>query len=408
MATPVLEYFDPSEGYAPRWTDTEDFIEDITYRIWEKGNVDFIRDTYSDTCPIFTLSGNCEGVEIVVQNTSKTLKSFPDRSLYPADVVWNGNNTTGYHSSHLISTKMTYHHTEEEKEGEFSAASHLKQARIWVIAHCVMKDGVIVREWLVRDNKSLYEQLGVCSEEVAKRWAEKWRQEKLNPDKSGSCHLSWLAEEFQRVQKEGTLEGNISINLHNIRPAVRPIYQYIGQRVAELYRKVWGPEGMESRDRFQELIGKVYHPHARFESPQTINDTDLTGWRELTTLYDTFILGKGQGQQVAMSLDWVIVKPGHDKRKILSNGAVPNAWRYPEPTDVNLQLELEREFKNSEQVSESFTMAIRWTLVGNRKQDLSDVLVPVVLLAESHLNCVGFRVIRDITVYDKVALEAQI
>ena len=53
----TLEFHDPSEGYAPRWCGTEEFIEDITYRIWESGNVEFIRDTYTDTRPVFSLAG---------------------------------------------------------------------------------------------------------------------------------------------------------------------------------------------------------------------------------------------------------------------------------------------------------------------------------------------------------------
>ena len=69
-------------------------------------------------------------------------------------------------------------------------------------------------------------------------------------------------------------------------------------------------------------------------------------------------------------------------------------------------MELESKFANSDQVSESFTMSIRWCLVEYPKQENPDILVPLVLLAESHLDCVGFRVIRDITVYDRVALQA--
>ena len=341
-----------------------------------------------------------------MSNTKSLLKQFPDRTLFPTDIVWNGNNNTGYHSSHLISTKMTYHHS-EGSDSEFTAESHGKQARIWVIAHCVIRDGAIFREWLVRDNRGLYRQLGVCDKAVAKKWAEKWLKDKLDPEKSGSCHLSWLASEFQRVKSEQILGDTLKINLHNIVPAVRPLYEFIGQRVAGLYRKVWGPQGMVSRDKFEELLKQVYHPHARYESPQT-NGIDLTGWKELTTLYDTFVLGKKQGRQVAMSLDWVIVKPGHNARKILSNGATPNAWRYPQSLDVDLQLQLENKFINSDQVSESFTLAIRWTLVGYLKQSDPEILVPLVLLAESHLDCVGFRIVRDITVYDSVAVDAQI
>ena len=56
-ATVTSEEFDPSRGYRPRWRGTEEYIEDITYRIWEMRNVELIRDTYSESCPVFTLSG---------------------------------------------------------------------------------------------------------------------------------------------------------------------------------------------------------------------------------------------------------------------------------------------------------------------------------------------------------------
>jgi len=406
MPLPWSELCDPTDGYSPRWGGTEEFIEDITYRIWEQGDLEVIKETYSDTCPVITLSGTCEGVETILKKRTDLLNQFPDRTLYPRDILWNGNNTAGYHSSHLISTKCTYHHS-NWSDSEYSWASHLKQARIWVIAHRVVKDGLVTKEWVVSDSKSLYQQLRVNTEDVATRFAEKWLRDKMDPVKSEFCHLSWLAAEFQRVQNEGSIGGETRLNLQNITPAQRPMYQFLGQRVAGLYRSVWGPEGMGSRDKFEELVKLLYHPHARFESPQT-NGTDCTGWTELTCLYDTFILGGLQGKEVTITLDWVIIKHGHDRRKILTNGATPNSWRYPCPEDVNLQVELESKFANSDQVSESFTVSIRWCLVGYQKQENPDILVPLVLLAESHLDCVGFRVIRDITVYDRVAVDAQV
>jgi hypothetical protein len=53
----IAEGYDPSEGYAPRWSGTEEYIEDISYQIWEQGNVDIIRNVYSDDCPFYTLAG---------------------------------------------------------------------------------------------------------------------------------------------------------------------------------------------------------------------------------------------------------------------------------------------------------------------------------------------------------------
>ena len=39
------EINDPSSGYAPHWKGTKEYIEDITYRIWEQGDIDFIKAT---------------------------------------------------------------------------------------------------------------------------------------------------------------------------------------------------------------------------------------------------------------------------------------------------------------------------------------------------------------------------
>ena len=215
------------------------------------------------------------------------MKQFPDRTLYPRDIVWNGDNSTGYHSSHLISTKMTYHHREEleSKYSVYSAASHGKQARIWVIAHCVVQDGVIVREWLVRDNKRLYEQLGVCSSFVASRWAEQWLRDKLDPEKSKQCHLSWLAEEFQRVQYKQVIGESLVIDLSNIEPALRPGYQFVAGRIAKLYSEAWGTEGMTSREQFTKLVKKLYHPHALRVAPNMREWSSWVGGVENTVRY---------------------------------------------------------------------------------------------------------------------------
>ena len=171
MTTPEVLVNDPSLGLLPNWKNVVEFIEDITYRIWEQGYLDLIKETYSKTCPIYTLQSCSTGHEIVIKNTRSTLNIFPDRTLYPEAVLWNGDNGNGvytqddddrhgnikgYHSSHLISSRMTYHHpSQENSDSYYPASSEGKKARIWVIAHCIIRDGVIVKEWLVRDNKSV-------------------------------------------------------------------------------------------------------------------------------------------------------------------------------------------------------------------------------------------------------------
>ena len=434
---------DPSLGLLPSWRNIVEYIEDITYRIWEQGNLDFIKETYSEDCPVFTLAGCCNGYDVVIKNTRHTLSIFPDRTLYPEAVLWNGDNgdgnivqeeedghgnIRGYHSSHLINSKMTYHHPSNQDDNthsDFLPICDGKKARIWVIAHCIIRDGVIIKEWLVRDNKYLFEQLGVCPRMVAKNWAEKWMKE-IKESETSECNKpqtqhDWLQSEFNRVTTSNMSDGlPFKIDLQNIFPlSEREKCYSLAQLIVSKYKLVWGKEGMVSKQRFGELLRDIYHPHARFESPQA---HDLVGYEDLENLYDTFVFGNELGENIALSIDWIIIEPETDKNYPNSkiNPRPYNKWIYPTTEDISRVQRLENEStkqngftKEVTALPEYFTIAIRWTLVGLQKQltpseKISDFSVPVVLLAESHLRCVGIRIKQDITVYDEVALMAQI
>jgi len=384
-----------------------DYIEDITYKIWEQGDLDYIYDTYSIDCPVYSLASCFNGTEVVVHNTRKTLDIFPDRVLFPADILWNGCNEgvegdvlSGYHSSHLISTRMTYHHpTQSNPEDlEFPPECNGNRARIWVIAHCIIKNGLVVKEWLVRDNQGLYEQLGVCPDTVANKWAKNWFEE------SQICKLShhaWLESEYQRVTETENHVANLDLN--NVFPvSLREMYDYLGKYIVGKYKSLWGKEGMSSRSEFCKMLRSIYHPHARYDSCQ---GHDVVGYTELENLYDTFVLGGNKGEDVALAIDWVILKPGESTRE--GNHEAKNVWRYPSSEDISMQTDFFAKFKDAASAAETFTMAIRWTLVGKQKQAGGPSL-PVVLLAESHVQCAGFRIIQDTTVYDGVALSAQL
>ena len=341
---------------------------------------------------------------------------------------------------------MTYRHPNldssdnESPNSDIPASSDGKRARIWVIAHCIIQDGVIVREWLVRDNKYLFEQLGVCPGKVATNWARNWMNEiNKNVAPENPEHVTqydWLKSEFKRVtilqDRENTDQEKLHIDLQNIFPISRRESCYlVGKSLALRYKAVWGKEGMSSKNKFTELVKAVYHPHARFESPQ---NHDAVGHEELEDLYDSFVFGNGHGENIAISLDWIIIKPEDGGRKYFEtkvtehgsslekgyNRETNNAWTYPTPSDVKLRHDMINESskqfdgrKNEHDAPESFTLAIRWTLVGRKKevssgQDNIKCSVPIVLLAESHLRCVGYRIRHDITVYDAVAVQAQL
>ncbi len=177
------------KGFDAEFTDIVDYILRITYRIWEGKQVGLCEDYYSDDCPVYTLAGYCEGAEVVTQNTLRTLAGFPDRTLHADNIIWGGNDKDGYHTSHLICTNMT-----NLGPSEYGEATG-KRAQIQVIAHCICKDNRIVEEWLVRDNYSLAEQLGIDPKAYALEQAKK-------PLDSSSTFAQWLNSEHQRVSQQ--------------------------------------------------------------------------------------------------------------------------------------------------------------------------------------------------------------
>ena len=169
------------QGFDAEFTDIVDYILRITYRIWEGKQIGLCYDYYSHDCPVYTLAGYVEGAEEVVQNTLNTIAAFPDRVLEADNIIWGGDDQEGFHSSHLINTRMT-----NLGDSEFGASTG-KQGEIKVIAHCICKDNKIIEEWLVRDNYSLAEQLGFNPQELAIKYAsrpveqrfDQWRKNEI-------------------------------------------------------------------------------------------------------------------------------------------------------------------------------------------------------------------------------------
>ena len=162
-----------------------DYILRITEDIWERNNVDLIRDCYSENGPIHTLGGEVIGAEAVVRNTIRTLAAFPDRKMHADGLVIGGDRETGYYSSHRIGSHMTH-----LGPGDFGPATG-NSADVATIADCVIRDYVIVEEWLARDNLHLVEQLGLDAHAIARAQAA------LEPD---APSFAWRNEQLERLR----------------------------------------------------------------------------------------------------------------------------------------------------------------------------------------------------------------
>ena len=146
-------------------SDIVDFILGITFEIWEQRGIELIHDYYAADVEVFSLEGPVFGAQAMVDGTRATLNAFPDRLLIGDNVVWSGNRESGYYSSHRITSPMT-----NLGPSAFGPATG-KRVQVTNIADCVVENGVITREWLLRDNLALVRQLGIDAVDAARRLA---------------------------------------------------------------------------------------------------------------------------------------------------------------------------------------------------------------------------------------------
>ena len=137
-----------------------DYILGITFEIWEERKVDLIDHYYGPQTVVYSLDGITRGANAMIDGTNAMLEAFPDRLLLGDDVIGKGDAYKGY-SSHRVLSPMT-----NTGQSMFGPATG-KQVRIMNMADCVVEDGVIVLEWLARDNLALVRQLGFDAHKAA-------------------------------------------------------------------------------------------------------------------------------------------------------------------------------------------------------------------------------------------------
>ena len=161
-----------------------DYILRITREIWEDRNPELVMRYYGPKARIHMLGGIMRGAGEVTENTRAMQSAFPDRLVIGEDVVCSPLEDGAWLSSHRIRSPMT------SKGANAYGPATGRKVTTYVFADCVVRDGMITKEWLVRDNLSLVKQLGLNPREVAQREAARSHPEE---------HLLWLADERQRV-----------------------------------------------------------------------------------------------------------------------------------------------------------------------------------------------------------------
>lgn len=153
-------------GFAPRFQDIVDYIIKITHEIWEERGIGRLYEYYGTNMRIHTSSGDIYTRDKVIESTIQALAAFPDRRLYGDEVIWSGDDEVGYFSSHRLTHEG--HNWGHTAYGPPTG----KKVSYRAIADCVVVEGVIVEEWLVRDELLLIYQLGFDVHEMARKIAQ--------------------------------------------------------------------------------------------------------------------------------------------------------------------------------------------------------------------------------------------
>jgi predicted ester cyclase len=142
------------QNFSPEFKTPEQYIIDITYKIWEESGVGRINEWYAADCPRRSPHGVTNTVADVVRETLETIALFPDGEILAEDVII-GDKPSGFYSSHRVRHVSTH-----LGEGYYGPATNQRITTL-VIADCLCRDNKIVEEWEVSDQAGIVRQMGL-------------------------------------------------------------------------------------------------------------------------------------------------------------------------------------------------------------------------------------------------------
>ena len=318
-------------AYGPD-SDIVDFILGITFEIWEQRGVDLIHRYYAPDVEVYGMEGVIHGAQAMVDGTRQMLEAFPDRLLLGDNVVWSGSREGGFYSSHRITSPMT-----NLGPSAFGEATG-RRVCITNVADCVVEEGVVTREWLMRDNLALVRQLGFEPTEAAARLAANL----------GPGDRDWMNRELERIAEAEPLT------------VARGTDPSDGTRLAtEFLATQWGSaDGPMSWDRYAPYAVLHRSPVERYSGREAVKGH----YADLQRAFGN----------PRISLDHVACQP-------FGSGGMD--------------------------------IAARWTAAGSHADTFAGTAAtgkPVFILGVSHWRTAAGRVVAEWTVFDQLAVLAQI
>lgn len=170
----------PRDGSDAVYANIVDYVIRSTHRIWEERGVGLIYSHYKHDCVVTTPLAVTRSRDEVVASTLRTLAGFPDRRGHDNEVVWSGDDSEGFYSSHRVTAT-----TRNTGWSDFGPPTGKKV--VWrTIADRVVRANRVCEEWLVCDCMAVVHQMGLDVRMVAQKIAgQKVARGETLPDYGG-------------------------------------------------------------------------------------------------------------------------------------------------------------------------------------------------------------------------------
>jgi predicted ester cyclase len=323
------------DGFDPCYTDIVDYIVRCTHRIWDERDVGLIYTHYTHNAVVYNTNRAVYDREAVVHDTIARLNAFPERRGMATQVIWSGDDRSGFYTSHFVTGSGR--HTQPGPYGKPTGRAFNTRT----VADCMIYRNRIYREWIVTDSMGLLRQLGIDPHPVAETMAREQFEKGLTPTDIG--------ETFRTLgQYPPELEADAS-------PARNEVESWTLSWLHEVFnRRMFG------------TIRKVYAPNVQFHGPRM---------REA--------YGVGAAMHHAMGLVGTIPDMAHQVHHVCSNPSEEGGDK----------------------------VAVRWTMEGHHLGygSLGDPTGGrLFVMGMSHFHVKNGRIVDEWTVYDELALLAQI
>jgi predicted ester cyclase len=230
MTAPVndqLDGIDPGT-YAP-YDDPRDYITSWTDKIWISRGLGHLRDHYAPDVKVHTAYGETYGFDHVMRNSIQRMSAFPNRGGGHDDVVWEQRGSDGFISSHRVLNTATH-------SGYWTYGP--PTGKQWVnrgTAHCLVRGGKVVEEWVMRDEFAVLQDLGLDPFAIAAELAER----------------SPVLGKAVPTQDSGAFAGHFADPVREGISGVRPRrHEAECEMVAAMFERVWNQRLMDEVPRY--------------------------------------------------------------------------------------------------------------------------------------------------------------